>query len=155
MQQGDKRRSKEGETFDASIEKVRDSRLAWLIVGVAAAIIVIVLFASAGRGDNGVRSKAYKKISGAAGLHATMQYDCKSDCQHKFDFNVYIMNAQGQQASVVRPDKDGVIEAALPEGEYTLLIGKRLNKDKTFPQVPIELKNGQQLELTLQYGGAL
>jgi len=151
----DKRRPKGASLFGGSAKKVQDSRIAWTVVGVAVAIIVVLLFATSGRSDSGVRSKAYKKVSGAAGLHVAIQYDCGSDCQHKFDFNVYIMNNEGQQASVVRPDKDGVVQAALPEGEYILLIGKRLSKDKTFPQIPVVLKSGQQLELKLQYGGVL
>jgi len=155
MQQREGKERSKASPFGAFCKKIRDSKATWVIAGVVIAVIVVLCCSAGWRGDNGVRSKSYKKVSGAAGLSATIQYDCKSDCQHRFDFNVYIMNDQGQQTSVVRPDKDGMVQAALPEGDYILLIGKRLSKDKTFPQIPVELKNGQQLELKLQYGGVL
>lgn len=96
------------------------------------------------------RSESYKKVNGAAGLNATIVYDCdKKPCD--YDFNVYILANNGQQVGVVRPDKEGRINMALPGGKYVLLIGKQLGGDNTFPQEPVELKDSQALELRLHY----
>lgn len=110
-------------------------------------IVVLVLLAVLTGGRS--RSEAYKDISGAAGLNATIAYDCKKSCEHKFSFNVYILTESGQQVSVVRPDNEGRVRLALPEGSYVMLIGRQF--DKTFPQEPVALKNGKELEIKLQY----
>lgn len=100
--------------------------------------------------DNKHRTESYKKVNGAAGLNATIIYDCdKKPCS--YDFNVYILGNDGQQVGTVRPDKEGKVNMALPGGEYVLLIGKQFGGDNTFPQEPIELKDGQALELRLHY----
>jgi hypothetical protein len=155
QEERDKRRPRRALPFDVA-RRVRNSKVAW--AGGALVVIVIILAlvsAFMRHTDYGIQSQSYVKVSGAAGLKASIQYDCASNCQHTFDFNVYILNDQGQQVSVVRPDKDGVVRSALPEGNYVLLIGKELSKDKIFPQVPVVLKGGQQLELKLRYGGIL
>lgn len=122
------------------------------------AIVILVLFValfvallvSINQGKS-YRTEHYKAINGMAGLKATVSYDCTTSCDQKFDFNVYIFNNDGQQVNVIRPDKDGGINAALSEGDYTMLIGKRFGKDKLFPQEQLSLKNGQELELKLHY----
>lgn len=96
------------------------------------------------------RSEAYKDASGAAGLEASIDYKCDS-CNQKFDFYVYMLKKDGQQAGVVRPDKEGKVRMALPEGDYVMLIGKQFGKDKVFPQEAVALKNGKKLELKLHY----
>lgn len=127
-----------------------------LVIG--AAIVVLILLAALvfSGGKASTRTESYKKTSGAAGLQATITYDRHCDqkpCDQKptFGFNVYIYDGNGQQVSVVRPDKDGKVNLALPEGEYVMLIGKQLGQDKLFPQELLSLKNGQTLVLKLQY----
>jgi hypothetical protein len=122
------------------------------LAGVIVAIVVILaiwLFALASGGAS--RTESYKDVSGAAGLNASIDYDCSSSCDNKFDFNVYLFTHDGRQTNVVRPDSDGHVRLAMPEGEYVMLIGKQLGKDKEFPQEPLTLKNGKELELKLQY----
>lgn len=97
------------------------------------------------------RTDSYKKVSGVAGLDAQISYDCKKSCNQKYGFNVYIFNADGQQVSVVRPDKDGHVRLALPAGDYVMLVGRQLTNDKLFPQEKLVLKNGQELTVKLQY----
>jgi hypothetical protein len=121
------------------------------VVIAAALIILIAIFAASPHKDSS-RSESYKKSTGtAAGLTATIAYDCHK-CKPTFDFNVYVFTENGQQAAIVRPNDKGQINAALPEGEYVLLISKQFGKDKVFPEEHISLKNGKQLELKLQYG---
>lgn len=96
------------------------------------------------------RTESYKEVNGSAGFEASIGYDCgKQPCS--YDFNVYILNEQGQQVSVLRPTKDGKVSAALAEGNYIMLIGKQFGKDTLFPQELLKLKNAQLLELKLQY----
>lgn len=124
----------------------------WTLAALAILVILAVLLPSLLlTQDKPQRTEQYKEITGSAGLNAVISYDCASSCDHKFDFNVYIFTESGQQVSVVRPDKDGKVNAALPEGNYRMLIGKQFGKDKLFPQEPLKLKNGQALELTLHY----
>lgn len=122
----------------------------WLSI-IAAIVILLAIFFMSFQGAKSIRSESYKKVSGAAGLQATISYDCSKQPCNNYDFNVYIFNHAGQQISVVRPDKDGKVSAALSEGEYTMLIGKRFGNEKVFPQEPLALKNGQELELKLHY----
>lgn len=115
-----------------------------LAIFIIAALVLLVTL-TGGR----VRSESYKDISGAAGLNTTIAYDCKKSCEQKFNFNVYILTESGQQVSVVRPDNEGRVRLALPEDNYVMLIGRQFGK--TFPQEPIALKNGKELEIKLQY----
>lgn len=117
------------------------------------AIIVVILLTTIFvlMDAKSTRSETYKKVSGAAGLQATISYDCKKQPCNNFDFNVYIFNENGQQVNVVRPDKDGKISAALSEGNYVMLVGKQFGKDRLFPEEPLVLKNGQELDLKLHY----
>ena len=127
-------------------------RLWLLIVGLAVLLLIIfVIVAASSPGDTSRRSESYKDVSGAAGLDASITYDCKDNCEQKYNFNVYILGGDGQQVAVVRPDKDGKVQLALPEGNYVMLIGKQFGKDKLFPQEPLALKNGKALELKLHY----
>lgn len=120
----------------------------WITI-VAVVVILAILFAVL-LGEKPARSESYKDTSGAAGLSAAIKYNCdKHPCVH--DFNVYIFNSDGRQVSVVQPDRDGKVHAALPEGNYVMIIGKQLAKNKIFPQEPLSLKNGKTLELHLQY----
>jgi len=114
------------------------------------AILLIVIFTLVPKGQT-ARSESYKDASGAAGLHATIDYDCKDVCDQKFDFNVYIYKSDGQQSNVVRPDKDGHVNLALAEGNYVMLIGRQFSQSTIFPQEPLALKNGKTLELKLEY----
>ena len=130
---------------------IKKSVCVWLsIIAVAVVVFLVVIFMSSA-GAKTTRSESYKKVSGAAGLQATISYDCSKQPCNNFDFNVYIFNHAGQQVSVVRPDKDGRVNAALAEGKYIMLIGKEFGKDGLLPQEPLELKNGQELELKLHY----
>ena len=104
------------------------------------------------------RTESYVAASGtSAGLQATITYEArcdKSPCDKKpaFDFNVYLLDAaDGQQVGVVRPNQNGEVDVALPQGTYIMLIGKQFGKDKTFPEEKITLKDGQALKLTLHY----
>lgn len=106
-----------------------------------------------GNGNNASRTESYKKVSGVAGLNAHITYDCKQSCAQKYAFNVYLFNTDGQQVSVVRPDKDGHVRLALPAGNYVLLVGKQFGENKEFPQEKLALKDGQELDVTLQYKG--
>lgn len=99
------------------------------------------------------RTESYKKSSGVAGLSATISYDCPKNCKEKSGYNVYILREDGQQVSTVQPDSKGGVHLALPEGTYIMLIGREAGKHKLFPQERVELKNGQQLDLKLQYKG--
>jgi hypothetical protein len=135
-------------TIKTFFEKL-DNRSYFAIAGIAIVVIIIaiVLF----KGSTSIES--YKQVSGgAAGLQATIEYDCakdKCDADTKFDFNVYIFKEDGQLTNVVRPDKDGKVNIALLGGNYVLLIGKKFGD--VFPQEQIVLKNGQELELKLHY----
>lgn len=121
-----------------------------LVAIIFLAILLIVIFALVPRGQT-ARSESYKDATGAAGLHATIDYDCGDVCDQKFDFNVYIYKSDGQQSNVVRPDKDGNVNLALTEGNYVMLIGKQFGQNTVFPQEPLTLKNGKTLELKLEY----
>jgi hypothetical protein len=118
---------------------------------VLAVIIGLAVWATMSTGTSVSRSESYKKVNGAAGLDAVIDYDCKSPCKQKYDFNVYIFYSDGQQMNVVRPDKDGHVRLATAGGNYVMLIGKPMGKDGKFPQESITLKNGQQLTLQLHY----
>ena len=97
------------------------------------------------------RTDSYKKVSGVAGLNAHIEYDCKKSCNQKYGFNIYLFNADGQQVSVVRPDKDGHVRLAMPAGNYVMLVGKQFGHDGLFPQEKLLLKDGQELTIKLQY----
>jgi len=117
------------------------------LVFVVAFVVLIFIFS----GSKNHRSETYRDVQGAAGLDATISYDCGQKCD--YDFNVYIFDKSGWQVSVVRPDGEGKVRLALPEGEYVMLIGERLAGGDLFPQEPLSLKNGKTLELDLQYKG--
>lgn len=135
---------------DGNHQKLDKNKRVLLIVAVA--IVLFILFlAGTISGQKPQRSESYKDASGAAGLSATIDYPCDDPCDDKFGFNIYMFNQSGQQISVVRPDKDGQVNMALAEGNYTMLIGKPLGGDKQFPQEQLELKNGQSLEVELNY----
>jgi len=122
------------------------------VVVIGAAFLVMLLTAiSLTLGSRVARSESYVDVSGAAGLNATISYDCSNACDQKFDFNVYIYKSDGQQSNVVRPDKDGRVNLALAEGNYVMLIGKQFGQSAIFPQEPLTLKNGKTLELKLEY----
>lgn len=122
-----------------------------LLLVLAVALIVLLLFAlPLTVSSQSHRSATYKEVAGAAGLAATIDYDCPEPCEEKYNFNVYFFNERGQQVSVVRPNQKGQVNMALAEGKYVMLIGKKFNDD-IFPQEPLELKNGQKLELKLMY----
>lgn len=120
-------------------------------VGTLVAFVLLVILAIGKLHAGPQRSESYKNASGAAGLSAIIDYTCAGPCKQKYDFNVYIFKESGQQVAVVRPDSKGQINAALPEGDYLLLISKQFGKDKLFPQEHLSLKNGKQLELKLGY----
>jgi len=120
------------------------------VVGAVVLIFLVVAFVMSPN-ENSSRSQSYKKSTGsAAGLAATITYDCHK-CKPTFDFNIYIFKSDGQQVNVIRPDKDGEANAALPEGNYVMLIGRHFGKDRLFPQEPIALKDGKELDLKLHY----
>lgn len=135
--------------FNAFIEKLGKNTTTKIIVGLVI-VAVIILLVSVVSKENSSRTESYKNVSGAAGLMASIEYDCKG-CKQKYNFNVYIFGSDGQQISVVRPDQNGKVNLAMQEGEYVMLIGKQLGKDKLFPQEKISLKNGKSLELKLKY----
>lgn len=117
--------------------------------------MIIWALASSG-GSSTTRTESYKKVSGVAGLAATIDYDCAKPCKDKYDFNVYIFNKDGQLLNAVRPTQNGSVNMAMPGGDYVMMVGKQLGKDKLFPQEKLILKDGQQLNLKLHYGeGAL
>lgn len=127
----------------------KNKRLLPFLAGLVVLFVVLIIMAASG-GESG-RSESYKNVTGAAGLNASIAYDCKKNCDQKFNFNIYILREDGQQVSVVRPDNEGRVRLALPEDDYVMLIGKQIGKDKLFPQEKIALKNGRELELKLQY----
>lgn len=131
----------------------KNKRLLPFLAGLIIVLFVILIIIAAASGGKSSRSESYKDVSGAAGLNATINYYCKTSCDQKFNFNVYILREDGQQVSVVRPDNEGRVRLALPEDNYVMLIGKQMGKDKLFPQEKIALKNGKELELKLQYKG--
>jgi hypothetical protein len=134
------------------LDLLRTYRL-FVIAALVVSIVIIVAAVLALSGGKSTRAESYKEASGgAAGLQATVAYDCERnscDTDTKFDFNVYIFKEDGQQVSVVRPNKDGKVNIALPEGNYIMLLGKRFGG--VFPQESVSLKNGQELELKLHY----
>lgn len=122
------------------------------VVAIGAAFLVVLLIAiSLTLGNRPARSESYADVSGAAGLSATIAYSCPNDCDNKYNFNVYILTPDGRQVSTVQPNADGEVKMAMPEGDYVMLIGKLFDNYDTFPQEPLELKNGKTLELKLQY----
>lgn len=123
----------------------------WKLVIGLVVIIILTLLIGAIFKDDSSRSESYKNATGAAGLAATIEYDCRTSCKQKYGFNVYIFDKNGQQISVVRPNQHGKVNIAMQEGDYVLLIGKQLGKDKLFPQEKVSLKNGKSLELKLKY----
>ncbi|HJP81028.1 MAG TPA: hypothetical protein VJ841_01370 [Candidatus Saccharimonadales bacterium] len=116
-------------------------------------VLLVVVVLSSRLGATSVRSESYKSISGTAGLIATIDYKCDGECKQKYDFDVRIFRDAGPEVAVVRPDNKGIVNVALPEGEYVMLINKKIDSGNTFPQEHISLKNGKQLELKLQYKG--
>lgn len=133
------------------------TRKKWLLialVGIIALVLVVLFVVMINRPATGShRVESYKDVSGVAGLNAVINYNCADVCNQKFDFNVYIFTKDGQQVSVVRPDKSGRVNIALPEGNYVMLVGKQLGEDGVFPQEFIALKNGKELGLKLDYKG--
>jgi hypothetical protein len=129
---------------------IKKSVCAWLCVGTVIVVILLTDFFVTS-GTKSTRNESYKKVSGSAGLQATISYDCNKRPCDNFSFNVYIFNQDGQQVNVIRPDKDGRVNAALSEGKYIMLIGKQFGKDNLFPEESLVLKNGQELELKLHY----
>jgi hypothetical protein len=132
-------------------DRLKDKKLMWILTGLLFVIILSIIFVGLLPGAVSSRTESYKDVSGSAGLAATIAYDCHSDCHQKYDFNVYLFNKSGQQVSVLRPDKDGKMNAALPGGDYIMMVGKQFGKNNTFPQEPVMLKNGKMLDLRLQY----
>ena len=146
-----------GEKRNSLIGRSKRFLLVGAVTGVILIILVLFLLAKPGTSH---RTESYKKGTGAAGLQANISYKVRCDkqpCDKKptYDFNVYLFADSGQQIAVIQPDKNGNVNAALAEGNYVLLIGKRFGKDKVFPQEFIMLKNGKKLELKLQYEEAL
>lgn len=139
-----------GSGFDIFINKLRKSAGIKFIVGIAVIVLLVLLISMLSKNDTS-RTESYKKATGAAGLSASIEYDCRTSCNQKYNFNVYIFDKNGQQVSVVRPDQRGKVNMAMQEGDYVLLIGKQLAKDKLFPQEKVSLKNGKSLELKLKY----
>lgn len=137
--------SAEGIGWLAKIVRKRTTLAIVITMALFIVVLVLVVLLTGGRS----RGESYKDIPGAAGLNAAIAYDCKKSCEQKFNFNVYILTENGQQVSVVRPDNEGRVRLALPEGNYVMLIARQF--DKTFPQEPIALKNGKELEIKLQY----
>lgn len=126
-----------------------------LLAGVLLVLVIIIFIITtiAQSVSNGFsRSESYKNVSGAAGLSAAIDYTCNEQCDQKYNFNVYIFKESGQQVAIIHPDINGQINAALPEGDYVLFVGKQFGKDKMFPQEHVSLKNGKQLDLKLDYG---
>lgn len=121
-----------------------------LVAVIFLAIVLIAVFTLVPRGQT-ARSESYVEATGGAGLSAVIDYDCGETCDQKFDFNVYIYDSDGQQINVVRPDRDGHVNLALAEGDYVMLIGKKMGQSSVFPQEPLTLKNGKTLELKLEY----
>lgn len=129
----------------------KDRRILIIFGLILVAVLLFFIFLSL-TSDQRQRSESYKDISGAAGLNATIKYDCQENCEQKYSFNVYIFNKDGQQINVVWPNSEGRVQLALPEGDYVMLLGKRLSQDsEVFPQEPLALKNGKELELELNY----
>jgi hypothetical protein len=149
MQQNNAKKQSDGAGSRSFFGRFKDKKQLWALGGV---LLVIILIAWAGMfsSRSTPRAESYKKITGsAAGLKASISYGCTA--QSCFDFNVYVYKDNGQEISVIRPDKDGKVNAAFPEGNYVLLIGKQFGKDDLFPQETVMLKNGQELELKLHY----
>lgn len=141
--------AKKGQKIGETIKELRKNNTL-LIVALAMLVILvifsIILFATQAR-----RSAIYRDSSGAAGLSATIDYHCPDPCENKYNFNVYIYTADGRQVSVVRPNSEGVVNMALAEGDYIMMIGKLFGSDKVFPQERLQLKNGKTLELDVNY----
>lgn len=150
MQEDTTKRRSKGSSVTARIQSLGKSTILKLVAGLAVIIILILLISVVSK-DGSSRSESYKSASGAAGLSASIEYDCRTSCKQKYNFNVYIFDKNGQQISVVRPDQHGKVNMAMQEGDYVLLIGKQLGKDKLFPQEKVSLKNGKSLELKLKY----
>lgn len=119
------------------------------IIGIAF-ILIIIAFTQLQQTDSS-RSESYKNTTGgAAGLEATIKYDCgKQSCD--YNFNIYVYKDDGQQVNVVRPDKNGKVNLAMAEGKYVMLLGRLFGKSDVFPQEPLTLENGKTLELKLEY----
>lgn len=134
------------------VQNFHNKKSFWLI-GLIVFIGIVILFGFLmdSRSTSKSRTEVYKDVHGSAGLEATIAYSCVKQPCNNFDFNVYIFSSDGQQTSVIRPDKNGKVSAALPEGNYSLLVGKQFGKGGLFPQEPLVLKNGKLLELKLQY----
>lgn len=131
-------------------ERRRKTKLVFICIFVGILLLTIaVLFIVAARWDS--RTENYTETSGSAGLNASIDYACKDDCDRKYDFNVYIFTETGQQFGTFRPDEEGKVQLALAEGEYVILIGKKFGDNTVFPQEPIEVKQGQTLDLRLRY----
>jgi hypothetical protein len=123
----------------------------WIRIAVAVVILIVAIAISVSIRQS-TRVESYTKADGAAaGLHATIDYDTNTGKSPSFDFNVYMFNDTGQQISAIRPDKEGRVNMALPEGNYNMIVGKQFGNDKLFPQEPLALKDGQALELKLHY----
>lgn len=121
-----------------------------LVAVIGIALILIVIAFTQLQQDSSSRSESYKNTTGGAGLEATVKYNCApSSCN--YDFNVYIYKDDGQQVSVIRPDKNGKVNLAMAEGNYVMLLGRLFGKSDVFPQEPLALKNGKTLELKLEY----
>ncbi len=129
---------------------LKHKKLVLMLAFVIIAIVLLIIWVTSSR-SSVARAESYKSIRGGAGLEASIDYTCASPCDQKYDFNVYILHENGQQVSVLRPDRNGKIQLAINEGNYIMLVGNRFGKDKIFPQEPLALKNGQLLDLKLRY----
>ena len=130
--------------------QLRDEKiLLYIAVGM---LVLLLIFAIILLSQKAVgRTEAYKDTSGVAGLSVALDYDCREGCDRKYDFNVYFLNEDGRQVSVVRPDVEGMINLALAEGTYIMLVGKLFGDDEVFAQERLELRNGKTLEIKLDY----
>jgi hypothetical protein len=125
----------------------KDRKILIIFLLVLLAVLFISIYVSLSR-DQTRRTESYREVTGSAGLNAKIEYDCKENC---YSFNVYIFNKDGQQVSVLQPSPDGYVRLAMSEGDYMMLIGKKMGNSDVFPQESMTLKNGQELELNLKY----
>lgn len=141
--------AKKGQEIGDTLNELRRKNSLLFVALIMLVILIvfgIILFASQSQ-----RSAIYRDSSGAAGLHATIDYTCLESCENKYGFNVYILTTDGRQVSVVRPNSEGEVNLALAEGDYVMLIGKQFGNDDVFPQERLELKKGKTLELDVKY----
>ncbi|HYG83341.1 MAG TPA: hypothetical protein VD907_00500 [Verrucomicrobiae bacterium] len=152
--------SKLHETKRPQVKNTSKQRTVLIVVAVVI-LVAIVAFLVTRMGQAGTKGN-YVDSDMKATASFEVDLDFKRNCQDQKDCDpnkpsydtvkIFVFDAQGTQVRVVRADKEGIFKAALPEGDYNLLVAKTFEGKTGLPQEQLSLKNGKTLKLQVNYG---